>query len=586
MKLTELFIPTLREAPKDADTISTKLMFRAGMIRKIASGLYDWLPLGLRVLKKVEQIVRDEMNAVAGQEVWLPHIQPKELWQETRRWQIYGKELLRLKDRKGSEFCFAPTAEEVMTDLVRRDVRSYRQLPLMLYQFGTKFRDEIRPRFGVMRAREFYMKDAYSFHADETDAENYYAKVFDAYSKIFSRCGLKFRPVEAETGSIGGSFSHEFMVLAETGEEEIVSCSCGYAANVERAECPNSSELGSGSSESPKLLEEVATPNCWTVEDVAKMLNEPKEKFIKTMFYLADDVPVVALIRGDCELNESKLLRKLSAQAIEKMSEEDYARLADCAVGFAGPVGLKERCQKSDARCQIIADDLLKGIVNGLSGANKKDAHVKNINLIRDYQPDQFADLRMVRAGDLCPRCAQKGTKNALLFSRGIEVGHAFKLGTKYSVAMEARYLDESGNSHPFVMGCYGIGVSRIVAAAIEQNHDSDGIIWTKELAPFKAIIVPVNFDHPQTRAASEKISMELNQIGIETVLDDRPDRAGVKFKDADLIGIPVRITVSEKGLAKSDMEFKIRSEQKPEFVPVSKIVEKVKEYYEQKKMI
>lgn len=580
MKYSQLFVPTLRNAPKDADTVSAQLMIRSGMIRKIASGLYEWLPLGLKVLKRVEQIVREEMNRAGGQEVWLPHIQPKELWEETGRWQIYGKELLRIKDRKNSDFCFAPTAEEVITDMVRRDVRSYRQLPLLLYQFGTKFRDEIRPRFGVMRAREFYMKDAYSFHPDEKNAEQWYAKVFDAYMKIFTRCGLKFRPVEAETGAIGGSFSHEFMVLAETGEEEIVSCeTCGYAANVERAECI---EDGSqpNSLENPLPIEDVPTPNAWTVEDVAKLMNQPKEKFIKTMFYIANGNPVVALIRGDCELNESKLARVLGAAMLEKMSEEGYAKLADCPVGFAGPAGLKERCQRSSGNCRIVADHLVSKVVNGVSGANKKDMHAKNVNLGRDYQPDQFVDLRKVRHGDFCPQCAKQGKKNPLTFSRGIEVGHAFKLGTKYSSAMNACYLDEAGKSIPFVMGCYGIGVSRVVAAAIEQNHDDNGVIWTKELAPFKVIVVPVNFEEPRSREMSEKIYQQLNAQGIDAILDDRIERAGTKFKDADLIGIPVRVTVSEKSLANDQVEFKSRSAKDFELVPVSQILRKIKDFY------
>jgi len=548
MRYSQFLIPTLRDAPKDADTISAKLMFRSGMIRKIASGLYDWLPLGLRVLKTVERIVREEMNAVGGMEVWLPLVQPKELWEETGRWKVYGKELLRFKDRKGSEFCFAPTAEEVITDLVRKDVRSYRQLPIMLYQFASKFRDEIRPRFGVMRAREFYMKDAYSFHAGDSDAQKYYSRVYDAYAKIFTRCGLKFRPVEADTGAIGGSSSHEFMVLADTGEEEIVSCECGYGANVERAECVLNGEKTDAKQEP---LEEFPTPGKFTVDDISKLINQPKDKFIKTMFYLADGVPVVALIRGDCEINEAKLTRHLGTQLLVKMTEDDYTKLAECAVGFAGPVGLKEKCSKMNPKSVLIADPLLNTVVNGVSGANKKDVHVKNINLGRDYNPDKFADLRKVRKDDECPRCAKNGKKNKLKFSRGIEVGHTFNLGTKYSSAMKAFYLDEAGKSNPFVMGCYGIGVSRIVAAAIEQNNDANGVIWTKELAPFQTVVIPVNYEEPATKEWSDKVYTALKEAGIEVLLDDRPERAGIKFKDADLIGIPLRVTVSERGLAK-----------------------------------
>lgn len=581
MRFSQLFIPTLREAPKDADTLSAKLMFRAGMIRKIASGIYEWLPLGLRVLRKVEQIVREEMNVIGGQELWLPQVQPRELWEETGRWQLYGKELLRFKDRKGSDFCFAPTAEELITDLVRNEVRSYRELPLLFYQFGVKFRDEIRPRFGVMRAREFYMKDAYSFDGDEKDAEKTYEKVFEAYKKIFVRCGLKFRPVEAETGTIGGSFSHEFMVLAETGEEEIVSCECGYAANVERAECTHSSPSlvhSPQSLEEPKPLQEIATPNAYTVEDVAKLLKAPKEKFIKTMFYLADGKAVVALLRGDCELNEAKLARALSAQLIEKMSEEEYAALADCAVGFAGPQGLSERCKRRSPDCKIIADFLVKDIVNGISGANKKHFHAVNINLGRDYQPDFFADLRKIRQGDFCPRCWKNGSAKKLSFSRGIEVGHTFKLGTQYSEAMGAKFLDEKGNSLPYRMGCYGIGVSRIVAAAIEQSHDENGIIWqSREMAPFQVVIVPVNFSESKTREMSGKIYQELLSSGIDCLWDDRNERAGVKFKDADLLGIPLRLTVSEKTLEKNQVEIKERTKSKPQMLSLPSVTETLK---------
>ncbi len=575
MRFSQALIPTLRDAPKDADIVSAKLMFRAGMIRKVASGLYDWLPLGLRVLKKVEQIVREEMNSAGGQEVWLPHVQPKEFWEETGRWNVYGKELLRIKDRKGAEFCFAPTAEEVITDLVRRDVRSYRQLPAMFYQFATKFRDEIRPRFGVMRAREFYMKDAYSFHADESDAEQYYQKVFEAYKRIFTRCGLKFRPVEAETGAIGGSFSHEFMVMAGTGEEEMVSCECGYAANVERAECISA---GQPDKEALKGLEDVSTPGAWTVEDVAKVMNAPAEKFIKTMFYLVDGKPVVALVRGDCELNQSKLARFFKSGVVTRMSEEQYSKLADCAVGFAGPVGLKDRCAKHDGNCKIIADHLIKNIVNGISGANKKDFHQININVGRDFQPDEFADLRNARQGDKCPRCSARGEEKELFFSRGIEVGHTFKLGTKYSESMKAVYLDEGGKSIPFVMGCYGIGVSRVVAAAIEQCHDDNGIVWPSAIAPYQVSVVPVNYDEAVTREWCDRIYAQCQAAGIDTLLDDRRERAGIKFKDADLLGIPVRVTVSEKGIANQTVEIKKRSEKEPVHIPESAVLGKVQE--------
>jgi len=560
MKLSKYLIPTLKEVPSDADTISAKLMLRAGMIRKVASGIYEWLPVGLRVLKKVESIIREEMNSVDGQEVWLPHIQPKSLWKETGRWAFYGKELLRIKDRKNNEFCFGPTAEEVITDLVRREVRSYRELPIMLYQFGTKFRDEIRPRFGVMRAREFYMKDAYSFHADEKCAEDYYSKVFEAYKKAFKRCGLKFREVEADPGTIGGSYSHEFMVLADTGEETMVSCGCGYGANIERAECKD--ESGDDGKEKPRELKDVPTPGAWTVDDVAKLLKEPKEKFIKTLFFLAGKDPVVALVRGDEELNESKLRRFLKCESLEKADNKTYEKIAGCEVGYAGPVGLKAR---------IIADFGVKSITNGISGANKKDKHTININIGRDYKPETFADLRMIKEGDNCPKCGAK-----LIFSKGIEVGHTFKLGLKYSKSMDATFLDKEGKKRNFVMGCYGIGVSRIVAAAIEQSYDEFGIIWPKPIAPFNVILIPINYSDAKTKQTSDELYKELTEEGIGVLFDDRDVRAGVKFKDADLLGIPLRVTISEKKMAKGVIELKERASKDTIDIPVEKATEEI----------
>ena len=557
MKLSRFFLPTLKESPSDADNVSAKLMIRSGMVRKVASGLYEWLPLGLRVLKKVEQIVREEMNRMGALEVWLPHIQPKELWEETGRWAVYGKELLRLKDRKNTEFCFAPTAEEVITDLARRDVRSYRDLPVTFYQFGAKFRDEIRPRFGVMRAREFYMKDAYSFHADDADLDATYRKAFETYGAIFKRCALKFRPVEAHSGAIGGSHSHEFMVLAETGEEEIISCdSCGYAANTEQAECLPPREKNG---EKPLPMSEVSTPGATSVEDVAKLLKTPEEKFIKAMFYVADGQPVVALVRGDTELNEAKLTRFLNCKILGKANDEMYQHVSNSPVGYGGPVGLKTR---------VVADHLVAGLVNGVAGANKKDAHLTNVNIGRDYKPESVGDLRKIRPADPCPRCGDK-----IGFSRGIEVGHTFKLGTKYSQAMGASYLDEKGQKKPFVMGCYGIGVSRVVAAAIEQNHDEQGIIWPMPLAPFSVIITPVNFDDPKSREAALVLYEHLESKKIPVLLDDRPERAGVKFKDADLIGIPVRVVIGEKGLAKGRLEVKERKSPQATEVPLADAV-------------
>lgn len=549
-------IPTLREAPSDADNASAELMQRAGMIRKIAAGLYEWLPLGWRVLRKVEAIVREEMDRIGGQEVSLPLIQPKELWEETGRWKIYGKELLRIKDRKGSEFCFAPTAEEVVTDLVRREVRSWRQLPLMLYQIGLKFRDEIRPRFGVMRAREFLMKDAYSFHVNDADCQKYYQEIFEAYKRIFTRCGLKFRPVEAATGAIGGSYSHEFMVLADTGENTIAACaSCDYGANLDRAECL---EPKPQSAEKPLPLEDVSTPNLYTVEDVAKLLKLPTQKFIKIQFYMADEKPLVALVRGDHELNEAKLASAAGAGLLERATEAQYETILACPVGFAGPVNLPQwkSPQGKMEVLRVVADFSVRGLANAVSGANKKDFHQKNINPGRDFTPDSYADLRMMNLGDPCPRCGGKIT-----FTRGIEVGHTFKLGTKYSVSLKANYLDERQESKPMVMGCYGIGVSRVVAAAIEQSHDKDGIRWPTAIAPFGVCLIPVEHDKQEVMAAAEKLYRELQEAGIDVLLDDRPERPGVRFKDADLIGAPLRLVVSSKTLATGEIEAKRRGD-------------------------
>ncbi|MCB4792383.1 MAG: proline--tRNA ligase [Elusimicrobia bacterium] len=565
MKISKLFLPTLREVPADADVISAKLMLRSGMIRKVSSGIYEWLPLGLKVLKKVEEVVRLEMNAIGGQEVWFPLLLPKELWEETGRWNVYGKELFRIKDRKNSEFCLGPTHEEAVTDLVRRDVRSYRQLPLMLYQFGTKFRDEVRPRFGVMRAREFYMKDAYSFHADEKDAENYYLKAFEAYKKICERCGFKYRAVEATSGAIGGAFSHEFMVLAETGEEEIASCLCGYGANTEKTECIKTSAECQVRSSEQEQLQEILTPNIKTVEEVGAFLKEKPSQFIKTMIYLADGEPVIALVRGDYEINEHKLQSVLNCSILALADEQTIEKITGAPLGFAGPVKLKDNSVK------IIADYSVEFILNGISGANRKDYHLVNININRDFKPGVIADIRKVVKGDACPRCNKE-----LKFNRGIEVGHTFKLGTKYSKSMKAAYLDEQGKEKLMVMGCYGIGVSRIVAATIEQSNDENGIIWPVPLAPFEVIIVPINWLEENTRKTSEKLYNELLEKDIDVILDDREERAGMKFKDADLIGIPYRITISDRNLKDNKCELKARWEKKEEskLINVDEIVD------------
>ena len=553
MKLSNYYLPTLKEAPKDADTLSAKLMIRAGLIRKVASGLYEWLPLGLKVLKKVETIVREEMNRAGACEVWLPLVQPKELWEESGRWTYYGKELLRFADRKEAEFCFAPTAEEVMTDLVKKDTTSYKQLPFCLYQFGTKFRDEIRPRFGVMRAREFYMKDAYSFAANDADANDWYQKMYDAYQRIFKRCGFEFKAVEADTGAIGGNFSHEFMVLADTGEDAIANCpACGYAANTEKAEIQAPADLAINEADL-KPMEKRDTPKAYTIEDVAALLNVPTSQLIKLLVFTADGKPVVALVRGDHELNEFKFKALLKCNELEKASEEVYTQVTGSFVGFAGAQGLKEK----NPSVMIYADNYVKNIVNGVSGGNEKDVHMINVTPRRDMKVDVYADLKMASAGDKCARCGKEFT-----FTRGIEAGHVFKLGTKYSASMGANFLDENQTSKPMIMGCYGIGISRVVAAAIEQSHDENGIIWPAPLAPFDVALVAIDYaSNPEVKKHADAITEQLEAAGLSVLLDDRDERAGIKFKDMDLIGLPHRLVVSSRTVKDGQCEYKKRTE-------------------------
>ncbi len=578
MKITNFYLPTLKEAPAECDTVSSKLMFRAGMIRKLASGIYKWLPLGLLVLKKVEQIIREEMSNIGGLEVWLPHILPREIWDETGRWNLYGKELFRLKDRKEAEFCLSPTAEEVITDLVRYELRSYKNLPKMFYQFGVKFRDEIRPRFGVIRAREFYMKDAYSFHIDEKDAEEYYNKVYDAYCKIFQRCGLNFVAVEAATGAIGGKFSHEFMVIKENdegfvGEETIVFCSnCGYAANVEKAECVNETK-DLIDKEMQKNLEEVYTPQMKTVQEVSNFLNERYEKFIKTLVYVEDNFKNVylVLVAGNYEVNEIKLKDVLSSGNIQLADSELVEKIFSVPVGFLGPVRIK--LKDNSYNLKIIADYSAINIPNAVSGANKKDFHLKNINFKRDFDVDMISDIRKITKNDLCPKCK---SKNSLKFSKGIEVGHTFKLGTKYSKSMNATFLDENNKEKYFFMGCYGIGVSRIVAAFIEQSYDEDGIIWHPNIAPFLIYILPIDYNDTDIKNVADKIYKELIDKNFEVLLDDRDERPGVKFKDADLIGIPVRITISKKLLQGNSVELYIRKNKSKIIVNIENVIDKI----------
>ena len=548
MLYSRYFIPTIKETPSDAEVVSHQLMLRAGMIRKLASGIYNYLPLGLRSIRKFENIVREEMNKADAIEMLMPSVQPAELWQESGRWAFYGKELLRFKDRKDAEFCMGPTHEEVITDMVRREIKSYRQMPLNFYQIQTKFRDEIRPRFGLMRGREFIMKDAYSFDADSSAADISYEKMYNAYMRIFERCGLNFRAVEADTGSIGGSSSHEFMVLADSGEDAIVSCdACRYAANVEKAESPL---FTASSGAALEVLQKVLTPEMKTIADVAAFMNVASDTTIKTLVYASEAGDLVmALLRGDHELNELKLKNHLGWDDIQMACEEQIFACTGSPVGFLGPIGLQREIP-------VIADRVIQGMTNVIVGANEKDLHFKNVNCGRDFAVPTFVDIRTVAAGDACPRCAS----GKLEMWRGIEVGHVFKLGTKYSKALNATYLDANGREQIIFMGCYGIGIGRTVAAAIEQNHDENGIIFPIPIAPFHCSVVAVNTKDAGVMAAAEEIYLCLEKSGIEVLFDDRDERPGVKFKDNDLIGIPIRIVVGSKGLAEGKVEVKIRA--------------------------
>jgi prolyl-tRNA synthetase len=567
MLFSRLLIPTLKENPAEAEAVSHRLLLRAGMIRKLASGIYNYLPVGLRVLRKVEAIVREEMNRAGAQEVLLPAVQPAELWQETGRWQIYGKELLRFKDRHQRDCCFGPTHEEVITDLVRKEVRSYRQLPLNLYQIQVKFRDEIRPRFGLIRGREFIMKDAYSFHPDEADAEACYQDMYAAYSAIFRRCGLNFKVVEADSGPIGGSFSHEFMVLADTGEDLLASCTaCAYAANLEKAEVPAPPGPAPQPPESPPQA--VATPNVRTVEEVAAFLKVLPQEIVKTLIFETDKGPAAVLLRGDHQVNEVKVRNLLGATELILAGPERVREFTGADVGFAGPVGLA---------LPIYADQAVAALADMVTGANRDGHHLKHVNLGRDVPAARVADLREVMAGDPCPRCGQ-----ALTMFRGIEVGHIFKLGLKYSKALKATYLDADGAEQFIFMGCYGIGVSRIVAAAIEQGHDADGIIWPLALAPFRVALTPISLTDAKCREATLKLHDDLTAAGVEVLLDDRDERPGVKFKDADLLGIPWRVVIGPKTLEKGEAELRHRRTRETVFVPLDQVPAFLREKFSQ----
>jgi prolyl-tRNA synthetase len=566
MRYSNYLLPTLREIPSEAEVPSHQLMLRAGMILKLTSGIYSYLPFGLRSIRKVETIIREEMNRAGAIEVLLPMVQPAELWQESHRWDEYGKELARFKDRHNRDSCLGPTHEEVITDIARRQIRSYRQMPINLYQIQTKFRDEIRPRFGVMRAREFIMKDAYSFDVDAKGEEVSYRKMVNAYSQIFTRCGLRFRVVEAESGLIGGTYSPEFMVLAETGEETIVSCTrCSYAANIERAEFKRSkTEIPFPDQKTFKPLQKVLTPNQRTVEDVTQFLNVSAADLVKTLIFVSDKGPVAALVRGDHEINEKKLKIILGTDDLQLADEETVERVSRSPKGFAGPMGLS---------IPIFADFDIQKMANFVTGANEKDHHFIHVNTGRDFQVSKFVDLRRFAPGDRCPLCGEETRPD-----KGIEVGHTFKLGTKYSKVLGATYLDDKGMEKEIVMGCYGIGVGRTVAAAIEQYYDEHGIIFPMPIAPFQVMILPVNMKSDLLRETSEELYQALLDHEVEVLLDDREETPGVKFKDADLIGIPLRLTLGEKNLKKGLVEIKKRRTGEIILVKKEEVKGKIKE--------
>lgn len=565
MKASNMFAPTLREVPAEAEIISHKLMLRAGMLRKTASGVYTYLPLAWRSIRKIEEIVRQEMDAKGGQELLMPAVQPAEIWQESGRWDVYGAELWRVKDRNGRDFCLGPTHEEMISIIFRNDVRSYKQLPQLWYQIQTKYRDERRPRFGLMRSREFIMKDLYSFDLDEAGLAKSYDLMYDAYSRVFARCGLNFRPVEADSGAIGGKGSHEFMALAESGESAILYCdTCDWAATDEIA----GREPLPVPAEEMLPVEKVDTPDCGTVEDVAKFLQVPTNRIVKTMYYQADEQLVIALVRGDRRINEIKLQGLLGCNELT-LAENTALEVHGQKVGYLGPVGVDG--------VKIVADAEVPLMFNVIVGANDGERHLLNVNYQRgDFRIDQVADLRYLEEGEQCPHC-----QGHLKLARGIEVGQIFKLHTKYSDSLHVVYAGEDGQEHPVVMGCYGIGIGRTLAAVVEQCNDADGIIWPMAVAPYQAVIIPVNDREPELKEAAERIYAELETAGVEVVLDDRQERAGVKFKDADLIGYPVRITVGAKALARGNVEVRLRKNGEMQEIALDSLTDWLKAYIE-----
>jgi len=561
VRVSELFGKTLREVPAEAETVSHQLLLRAGMIHQEAAGVYTLLPLAWRVLKKIEYIIREEMDAAGGQELSMPVLQPLEIWLETGRDQAFGKGLFTLTDRRDRNLVLGPTHEEIITQLASRNIQSYQDLPQRLYQIQTKFRDETRPRGGLIRVREFIMKDLYSFDADEEGLDISYKKMLQAYQNIYRRCGLTTMVVEADSGAIGGKDSHEFMVITETGEDELIYCEdCGYSANIEKAE----SVKESLPEEEPLPAEEVATPGIATIEEVSSFLGVPHKRTLKAVFYLADGEFVFVVIRGDIEVNEIKLKNLLHCTELTLAPEESVTS-AGIVPGSASAVGLKG--------VKVFADGSVTSGTNFVAGANKPDTHLKNVNYPRDFKADIVADIAKTRVGEGCPGCS-----HPLSSTRGIEVGHVFKLGTVFSEQLGATFMDASGVSHPIIMGCYGIGVERMMAAAIEQNHDDKGIIWPLPIAPYHVYLCPLYLENPQVAEAAEILYQNLTAQGVEVLFNDRHESPGVKFNDADLLGIPIRLTVSPRSLEKNSAELKKRAEKEFQLLPLEGIVEKIKE--------
>lgn len=564
MLASRLYSPTLRELPADAVVVSHQYMLKAGMMRKIGNGIYSFLPLAWRSIQKVEKIIREEINKTGAQEIMMPIVQPAELWQKTGRWDVFGPEMFKLKDRNDREYCLGPTHEELVTSLIQMDTTSYKQLPVSVYQIQNKYRDEKRPRFGLMRSREFIMKDGYTFDADEEGLDKQYKLMYDAYTRIFTRCGLTFRPVIADSGAIGGSGSHEFEVLADSGEADIVYCeSCDFAANIEAVD-PLTVKCDIHNDKEKELVE---TPGQHTIEMVCDFLHAPVAQSVKAVVYNVDGLVVLAMVRGDHEVNETKIQHIYNAINVDMASDEDLKKVGLTA-GYISPIGLK-RTKDFD----ILVDPTVMEMQDACCGANEKDKHYIHVNPARDFTDVRVETIRQIQEGDVCPHCGGK-----IVRCRGIEVGQVFKLGTKYSEALHATFLDNQGKSHPFVMGCYGIGVTRTVAASIEQNHDDDGIIWPVAIAPYEAVIIPANNKSEEVMAAARKLYEDMEDGRDEVVLDDRNERAGIKFKDADLIGYPVRVTIGKKWQQSGCVEIKIRRSGEVVEVPLEEAKDKVLE--------